>query len=299
MSELRAHRPAMVEEVLELLRIPRGATMVDGTVGHGGHAAAMLQAAEGGELVAFDWDEEMLTIAENNLKNIKGDKTFVHSDYRQIPEWFESHRHPGADAILLDLGVNLQHFDDVARGFSFAADVPLDMRMDRSSKETASAWLNRASEGEIARVLREFGGEKWAGPIAAQIVTARRSGAMRTTGDLVSAVLRAIPAHLRDKRIHPATRTFQAIRIAVNRELEGLEEAIASIAKCLAPSGRMATLAYHSGEDAAVKNAFRKLASEGGFRLLTKKPLRATEAEVAINPNARSARLRAIERGAA
>ncbi|MGI8923989.1 MAG: 16S rRNA (cytosine(1402)-N(4))-methyltransferase RsmH [Fimbriimonadales bacterium] len=293
---MRRHRPAMLLEVMELLAIQGGATIVDGTVGHGGHAEQMLEAAgETGELIAFDWDMEMLKIAENNLTRTSGRKTFVNADYREIPAWLARER-KSADAILLDFGVNLQHFEDTARGFSFAGEAPLDMRMDRSTKETAAAWLNRASEGEIARALREFGGEKWARPIARQVCLLRKGRGLKMTDDLVQAVLRAVPASKREQRLHPATRTFQAVRIAINQELDDLEDTVVQIACLLKPAGRMVTLAYHSGEDAAAKNAFRKLAANGEHSVLTKKPLRPSESEVSDNPNARSARLRAIGR---
>lgn len=295
---MRRHRPAMLSEVLHLLEVERGDVVVDGTVGHGGHAEAMAEAAgREGELIAFDWDEEMLRIAEGNLRDRDIGKEFVRSDYRNAPSWLRAHRPAGIDKALLDLGVNLQHFDDTARGFSFQSDSPLDMRMDRSTKETAAAWLNRASEGEIARALREHGGENWAELIAKRIVEKRKRGEMKTTNDLVDAVHAAIPPAKRDKRVHPATRTFQAVRIVINQELEGLADAIEELALCLKPGGRMATLAYHSGEDAAAKTAFRKLARTGDFRLLTKKPLRPTEQEIQENPQARSARLRGIHRG--
>lgn len=288
----------MLREVLEVLSVSPGATIVDGTIGHGGHSEALLRAAgEAGELIGFDWDAAMLATAQRNLENVPGRKTFVNEDYREIPAWMQTNLSSGADAVLLDFGVNLEHFEDQERGFSFLSDAPLDMRMDVQTKETAAAWLNRASEGEIARALREFGGEKWAGPIAKQIIKRRKESALRTTTDLVECVLRAVPAAKREKRIHPATRTFQAVRIAVNKELSDLQDAIEKIALQLKPGGRMATLSYHSGEDAAAKNAFRALAAGHGYSILTKKPLRPEPAEVMENPNARSARLRAIERG--
>ena len=238
----------------------------------------------------------MLKIAEQNLKDTEGRKTFVCADYRDIPSWLNEHKPQGIDAALLDFGVNLQHLEDAARGFSFGSDAPLDMRMDRSTKETAAAWLNRATEGQIARALREYGGERWAGPIAKQIVKLRRDGGMRTTHSLVDAVLRAIPAAKRDKRIHPATRTFQAVRIQINEELDGLEDAVVGMGRCLREGGRMVTISYHSGEDAAAKNAFKRLAAEG-CDLITKKPIRPTADEVRDNPNSRSARLRALLKG--
>jgi len=288
----------MLAEVLQLLDVQPGDIVVDGTVGHGGHAEALAEAAgKGGELIAFDWDEEMLRIAEKNLEGVGIGKTFVNADYRSAPDWLRENQPEGVDAVLLDFGVNLQHFDDMERGFSFQGDAPLDMRMDRSTIETAAAWLNRATEGEIARVIREFGGELWSGPIAKRVVLRRKEGRMKTTSDLVDAVYSAIPVAKRDKRVHPATRTFQAIRIAVNRELEDLAKAVTDLAGCLAPGGRMATLSYHSGEDAAAKNAFRDLARGKEFTVLTKKPLRPTEQEISSNPNSRSARLRGLVRG--
>lgn len=292
----REHQPVMLAEVLEVLCPGAGAVIVDGTVGHGGHAKALLAATGGtGTLIAFDWDETMLRRAAARLADTPGEKRFVHADFRALPTWVEEHMPAGVDAVLLDLGVNLEHFEDATRGFSFLEEAPLDMRMDRTSGETAAAWLNRASPDEIRHALREYGGERHAAAIAKKILERRARGQMRTTTDLVEAVLDAVPPRLREKRIHPATRTFQAVRIVVNRELEGLEEACAAIAMTLKPGGRMAVLAYHSGEDRAVKRAFRSLSGDQ-FTILTRKPLRPSSAEVAANPSARSARLRAIQR---
>jgi 16S rRNA (cytosine1402-N4)-methyltransferase len=190
----------------------------------------------------------------------------------------------------------LEHFEAAERGFSFQADAPLDMRMDRSSKETAAAWLNRATHGEIAKALREFGGERFAGKIAAEIVSRRKQGRMKRTGDLVEAVLAAIPPKARDKRIHPATRTFQAVRIRVNGELEELEQAIIAISDKLKEGGRLAALSYHSGEDGCTKRAMKQLAESRKFQILTKKPIVPSDAERRDNPSSRSAKLRGIER---
>lgn len=292
----REHQPVMLAEVLELLAPGSGAVILDGTVGHGGHAKALLEATGGtGTLLAFDWDEAMLRRAEERLGGTPGTKHFVHADFRTAAEWVNEHMCQGVDVALLDLGVNLEHFDDPSRGFSFLEEAPLDMRMDRTSGETAAAWLNRASGEEIRQALRDLGGERHAAAIAKRIVERRARGLMKTTSDLVEAVLDAVPPRLREKRIHPATRTFQAVRIVVNRELEGLEEACVAIAELLRPSGRMAVLSYHSGEDRAVKHAFRSL-DPNEFSVLSRKPLRPSPAEVAANPSARSARLRAIQR---
>lgn len=294
---MKRHQPVMLDEVLELLEIEPGAVVIDGTLGHGGHAEAMLEkAGKSGKLIGFDWDEKMLRTAEENLKETAGEKRFAYADYRAIPTWLADNNYSGVDAVLLDLGVNMEHFEDKSRGFSFLEDAPLDMRMDRDTKETASAWLNRASEGEIAVALREFGGERHAGLIAREIVRRRKEGKMKRTTDLVEAATRAVPPRLREKRIHPATRTFQAIRIVINRELEELEEAISGIAKCLNPGGKMAVLSYHSGEDRAAKNAFRNLSKTEGFVLLTKSPLTPSANEVRNNPSSRSAKLRGLRR---
>ncbi len=290
---MKRHKPVLLKETLELLRIEPGAVVIDATIGHGGHAAQMLRmAGPKGKLIGIDWDEQMLATAKENLKDVPGAKVFLHADFRDIPRRVSD----AADAILLDFGVNLEHFEAVERGFSFQADAPLDMRMDRSSKETAAAWLNRATHGEIAKTLREFGGERFAGKVAAEIVSRRKQGRMKRTGDLVEAVLAAIPPKARDKRIHPATRTFQAVRIRVNDELEQLEQAIIAIADKLKDGGRLATLSYHSGEDGCAKRAMKLLAEDRRFRILTKKPIVPSEAERRDNPSSRSAKLRGIER---
>jgi 16S rRNA (cytosine1402-N4)-methyltransferase len=294
---MRLHKPAVLQEVLELLDIKQGHTIIDGTVGHGGHAAALLQAAgEKGTLIAFDWDLDMLKTAEERLQTIPGHKIFIKSNFREIPAWVQSNHPTGIDAILLDLGVNLAHFDDPKRGFSFSTNAPLDMRMDRSTQETAAAWLNRASEGEIAYALKIYGGERWAGPIAKRIVERRKTFGMKTTQDLIDSVIKAVPASKREKRIHPATRTFQAIRIVINHELDGLQTAIENIADSLKPGGRMAVLSYHSGEDRAVKHAFRKLVQSKQFEVLTKKPLVPSPEEIRQNPHSRSAKLRVLKK---
>ncbi len=293
----RRHEPVMQEEVMSMLQINQGATIIDGTVGHGGHALAMLRAAgPRGRLIAFDWDETMISRASDTLAETPGGKNFIHADYRQIPQYLQTLTIVDVDAILLDFGVNLEHFEDASRGFSFQSDAPLDMRMDRSSKETAAAWLGRASEQEIVRALRELGGERHAGLIARSILRMRKEGRLKTTSDLVAAVEAAVPPRLREKRIHPATRTFQAIRIQINHELDDLQTSIEEIADCLGTAGRMVTLSYHSGEDGAAKRAFRNLQKRGEFQVLTKTPLRPTAREVYDNPSSRSAKLRTITR---
>ena len=291
------HVPVMLREVLEGLALRPGMVVVDGTLGLAGHSLAMAERiAPGGSLVGIDWDTDMLEIARKRLEKVEGvDYRLFHSDYRRVFECLEEAQFRGADAILLDLGLNNAQIDDLSRGISFKHTGPLDMRMDRSKGQSAAEFLNAARATEIERVLREYGDERWAKRIA-EVVVDRRP--LETTEDLVQCVLAAVPAAKRDRRIHPATRTFQAVRIHVNQELEGLQDAVEGAALCLNPGGRMAVLSYHSGEDRAVKRAFRALADTDDFILLNKKPAVPGEQEQRDNPKSRSAKLRLIERKA-
>ncbi len=288
----------MVAEVLQGLALRPGMVVVDGTLGLAGHSLRMIEEiSPGGTLVGIDWDEKMLNIARKRLEQVQGtDLALFRSDYRAVHDCLRQAKLRGADAILLDLGLNNAQIEDDLRGISFKKDGPLDMRMDQSKGESAAAWLNRASVAEIERVLLEYGDERWARRIAQVIVDRRKASPLETTGDLVNCVLAAVPAAKRDRRIHPATRTFQAVRIYVNGELDGLQDAIEGAALCLNPKGRMAVLSYHSGEDRAVKRAFKALVETNDFRLLNKKPQVPGEQEQRENPKSRSAKLRLIER---
>ena len=291
---MRTHEPVLLAEVLELLAVKGGGLYVDGTVGLGGHAEALLRQSEpDGRLLALDRDSETLASATERLAAFGDRARLVHADYREIPALLAGE---AADGILLDLGISSAQLDDPDRGFSFQADGPLDMRMDRSHGETAAEVVNRMGEPELADVIYRFGEEKASRRIARAIATARRQSRIRTTGELADIVRRAAP-HGRPG-LHPATRTFQAIRIRVNRELEGLGDTVTALARCLKPGGRLAVIAFHSLEDREVKEAFRGLEREG-FRRLTKKPLRPTDAETRKNPRSRSARLRGLLREAA
>ncbi len=287
----------MLREVSEVLPLRPGAVVVDGTLGLGGHSAEFLKRiSPDGILFGFDWDESMLEIARQRLGAGERPESkklrLIHDDFRNIAK----HLDREADAILFDLGLNSAQVDDPERGISFREEGPLDMRMDRSKGEPASALLNRWSLHEIEQVLWEYGDERWARNIARKIIEIRKTKPLRTTNDLVDAILAAIPVGARDKRIHPATRSFQAIRIVVNGELERLGEALHSSASCLASGGVFAVLSYHSGEDRIVKNTFRDLAKGGQFENLTRKPLTPTQEELAGNPRSRSAKLRAIRK---
>ena len=296
------HVPVMMQEVLDALPLRPGGTAVDGTVGLGGHSWEIGQRlAPDGLLVCLDWDESMLSHAKAKLGSLQGvDVKFFQADYREIKaklvsSCIEAGRDPIADAVLLDLGLNNAQIEDQARGISFRADGPLDMRMDRSKGEPVSAVVNRLSPAEIEEILWDYGDERWARKIAQVIVERRKQSPLRTTDDLVDCVMAAIPAAKRDKRLHPATRTFQAFRIFINQELEGLQDAVMDAARCLAAQGVLVVLSYHSGEDRAVKNAFKDLVQEG-YEIITKKPAKPTQAEIALNPKSRSALFRAIRR---
>ncbi len=285
------HLPVLLAESLELLAVKPGGLYVDGTLGLGGHAAEVLRrSAPDGRLLGVDKDGETLERAMARLAPFGPRVRFARADFREIPELLGGAR---ADGILLDLGVSSVQLDTADRGFSFQADGPLDMRMDRTRGETAAEVVNRTRERDLADLIFRFGEERGSRRIARAITRARERGPIRTTAELAEVVRRAAPRGR--PGLHPATRTFQALRIRVNRELEGLSPALGALAECLAPGGRLVVIAFHSLEDREVKHTFRDLATRG-FRLLTKKPIRPGAEELRLNPRARSARLRAVAR---
>jgi 16S rRNA (cytosine1402-N4)-methyltransferase len=291
-----SHVSVLLDETLELLAVRPGGLWVDGTVGLGGHAAALLRAsAPDGRLLGLDRDTETLERARRVLGVFGARVRLEAGDYRQIPERLGDER---AQGVLLDLGISSAQLDDPGRGFSFQADGPLDMRMDRRQGETAAEVVNHLPEKELADLIYAYGEERRSRRIARAIVRERERAPIRTTAELAEIVRRASPGGVRRgaRRVHPATRTFQALRIHVNRELEGLGEALEQIAGCLAPEGRLAVIAFHSLEDRAVKTTFREL-SRRGHRLVTRKPVRPSEAETRENPRSRSARLRVLATG--
>jgi len=270
-----------------------GARYVDGTLGLGGHARRILEAsAPDGRLLGVDRDPEALQLAEERLAPFGDRVELLNADFRELPERLKQRREE-PDGILLDLGIGSHQLDSPDRGFSFREDGPLDMRLDRSRGEPASALVNGMSAVELADVIYRFGEERASRRIASAIVAARRVAPIATTGELARVVRRAVP---RGRPGHdPATRTFQALRIHVNGELEGLEQAVVALAGSLAPGGRLAVIAFHSLEDRPIKHAMRSLA-RGGYRSLTRKADQASSEERSRNPRSRSARLRGIER---
>ena len=288
------HTPVLAEEAVHWLAIRPGGTYVDATVGLGGHALEILKQMGGqGRFVGLDRDADALEIARERLKAYEGQVTLVHAEFSRIGEVAENLGLPPADGVLADLGVSSMQLDEIGRGFSFRASGPLDMRMDTSVEAlTAHEIVNRSQERELANLLFQYGEERDSRRIAKAIVRARP---IRDTAHLATVVAGARKQGGR-QRLHPATKTFLALRIAVNREMEELEQFLIRTPATLSLGGRWVVLAYHSLEDRQVKQRFQHLAREAAFRVLTKKPVVPTEIETASNPRARSAKLRAAEK---
>jgi 16S rRNA (cytosine1402-N4)-methyltransferase len=290
-----AHEPVMVAEVLELLQPSRGGLFVDCTVGLGGHSRALLEAGAT-HVLALDRDPKALALARETLAAFGDRVELVHADYRELDRVLDERGIERVAGVLADLGVSSMQFDAEGRGFSFRRDEPLDMRMDQSRGPSVADLLRAVDETELADVIFRFGEERASRRVARALVHARRESPIETTGRLAAVVRRAVP-HKGHQRIDPATRTFQALRIWVNRELEGLDAFLAAAARRLLANARLAVITFHSLEDRIVKHTFRALEKAGdGLRILTKRPLVPSDEEVARNPRARSAKLRAIER---
>ena len=307
------HVPVMRDRITALLApaLDRpGAVYVDCTLGLAGHAEAILDAAPAARLVGIDRDADALGIAAERLARFEGRVTLVQAVYDELPDVLAELGLAGADAILADLGLSSLQIDRRERGFAYSVDAPLDMRMDASAGPTAADILNSYSATDLARILRDYGEERFADRIARRIVEARATTPFVTSAQLVALLTAAIPAASQRTGGHPAKRTFQALRIEVNGELAALEGVLPAALEALRPGGRIAVLAYHSLEDRPVKNAFRDAATDRAprglpvvpaeyrarFRLLTRGAERPDESEAESNPRAASARLRAAER---
>ncbi|NND53062.1 MAG: 16S rRNA (cytosine(1402)-N(4))-methyltransferase RsmH [Flavobacteriaceae bacterium] len=291
------HLPVMVDEVIEYLSPKANEVFVDGTLGMGGHSIRILQKlGSKGLLVGIDRDEKSLAQATERLSDYSHQCHLVHQDFRFIDEVLLGLNIHKVDGILLDLGISSFQLDNPGRGFSLRQAGPLDMRMDQNAPISAYDLINSLSEKEIIAILKEFGEERWANRIARNIVAERSKQPIEYTDELTKIVLKAVPMKGKPQRIHPATRTFQAFRIAVNRELETLEVVIDKCISHLKSKGRLGIISFHSLEDRIVKNKFKMFERANLVRCLVKKPLRPTEEESTINPRARSARFRIIER---
>ncbi|MHA6805196.1 16S rRNA (cytosine(1402)-N(4))-methyltransferase RsmH [Salinifilum ghardaiensis] len=307
------HVPVLLERTLELLAPAlrrESAVVVDATLGMGGHALALLQAHPGVTLLGLDRDPAALRMSGQRLRGYADRTRLVHARYDRLAEVLAEHEVSTVDAVLFDLGVSSLQLDEAERGFAYAQDAPLDMRMDTTAERTAAEVLNTYSAGELTRVLKTYGEEKFAARIAQAIVRGRAEEPFERSERLVRLIYDAVPAAARRTGGHPAKRTFQALRIEVNGELEVLADALPAAVDALAPGGRMAVLSYHSLEDRAVKREFAErsrsrtpvdlpveLPGHGPeLRLLTRGAEQAGEEERAANPRAASVRLRAVER---
>lgn len=291
------HSPVMLQEVLAAFAPAAIESFVDATVGAGGHSVAILERWPGCRLLGIDRDPEAIELARVRLANYSDRVELRQGNFRNLGHWTRECGFTGADGILMDLGVSSMHLDNVKRGFSYAApEAPLDMRMDPAQPTTAAGLLSRLDEGELSRILRDWGEERWASRIAAFIVRQRARKPIETAGDLIEVIKAAIPAAARRTGGHPARRTFQALRIAVNDELSALAEGLEQGAAELRPGGRFIVISFHSLEDRLVKQAFRRHGATLGYNEVTRKPLTPTGAEIESNPRARSAKLRVLAR---
>jgi 16S rRNA (cytosine1402-N4)-methyltransferase len=300
------HLPVLLNEVLEVLQPAPGKLIFDGTLGGGGHTEALLQ--RGARVVAMDQDDEALRHAGERLKGYADQFCALKGNFRDFPQVLGEAGVTGLDGMLIDIGVSSRHLDAAERGFSFNKDGPLDMRMDTSGPITAADIVNTYDQGALEQILWKYGEENQARKIVKAILAERAKGAIKTTLQLADLISKVCPKY--SKR-HPATLTFQALRIETNQELAALEDFLAAAPKWLKPGGRMAVISFHSLEDRVVKHAFHRQSQvwldrpewpepkrnpDCFYRLISRKPMEATENELSLNPRARSARLRGVER---
>ncbi|NLW03223.1 MAG: 16S rRNA (cytosine(1402)-N(4))-methyltransferase RsmH [Clostridiaceae bacterium] len=308
------HKPVMLDECIEYLNIRADGIYVDATLGGAGHSSEILKRlGPKGFLIGIDQDRNAIEAAGQKLEKVQTQGRYVlcHTNFENIREVIGMQKIKAVDGVLMDLGVSSHQLDEGERGFSYRHDAPLDMRMDKREERDAAWVVNNLDREELARIIREYGEEKWASRIAEFIVKFREIQKITTTGQLADIIKAAIPAAARRKGPHPAKRTFQAIRIQVNRELEVLGKALEEVIGLLNPGGRLAVITFHSLEDRTVKQTFRDRAQgcvcpgdfprcvcgrEPEIRIITKKPVTASKSELDENPRARSAKLRVAEK---
>ena len=305
------HKPVLLAECIEALHIRPEGIYVDGTLGRAGHSREIAQRLTTGRLVCIDRDQAAIDAAQERLAPWMDRVTLVHSNFDRVSEILAELDIPGVDGMLFDLGVSSPQLDDASRGFSYMHDAPLDMRMDATAPLTAYDVVNTWSYEELRRILFEYGEERYAPAIAKRIVQARETAPVQTTLELAELIRSAMPAAALREKQHPAKRSFQAIRIAVNDELGAVRQGMEAAIDHLKPGGRLAVITFHSLEDRIVKNVFQDAAKgctcppsfpvcvcgrKPKIRILTKKPIIATREEVEENPRSRSAKLRVAER---
>jgi 16S rRNA (cytosine1402-N4)-methyltransferase len=312
MAQEPRHLPVMPQQAVDLLAVKQGGTYADLTLGLGGHAELVMRLmGPDGWLIGVDKDEAAIALASKRLGGLTGRLTIIRADFRDAPRLIARNCTGSLDGFLMDLGVSTMQLKSPGRGFGFMEDAPLDMRMDTTSGVTAETIVNDTPEAGLASIIFKYGEERWAKAIAKKIAERRETSPITTTGALAKAVMDAIPRKAWPEKTHPATRTFQAIRIAVNDELGALIEGLEGMLGILAPGGRAVVISYHSLEDRIVKQTFRRwetgctcppdfpacvCGNRPRLRLVTKRPVLPDEEEIKANPSARSAKLRAAER---
>jgi 16S rRNA (cytosine1402-N4)-methyltransferase len=303
------HKPVLLQECIDSLNIDKDGTYIDGTLGGAGHSSEIIKRLDKGTLIGIDQDQKAIETAGERLGRLKRDAglILINGNFRNMRMLAAQHGIEAVDGILLDIGVSSYQLDEAERGFSYQQNAPLDMRMDRSRSLDAAEIVNTYDEKAIRKIITDYGEENWAARIAAFITEARKEKRIETTGQLVDIIKAAIPAQARREGPHPAKRTFQALRIAVNDELAALEDAVEDAVRLLKPGGRLSIITFHSLEDRIVKNEFQKrekpctcppsfpvcvCGKKPELKVLTRKPILPSEKEVEENPRSRSAKLR-------
>lgn len=292
----KIHIPVLKKEVLKYLNPQTNKNYIDCTIGGGGHSFAILKENQPkGKVLGIEWDKEILNYLKSVIKNseIRKRLILVNDSFTNLKKIIEKERFSQIDGILFDLGLSSWHLEKSARGFSFQRKEPLDMRYSLSTPLTAKEIVNKFSEQEIEKVLKKYGEERFAKKIAKRIIKYRKRKTIETTSQLVNIIKRAVPAWYQHKRIHPATKTFQALRIATNKELDNLIETLPQALEVLEKGGRLVLISFHSLEDRIVKHFFKDQAKKENIKILTKKPIKPSRKEIKINPRSRSAKLRA------
>ena len=297
MEKSYSHNPVLAKEIISFLSPTPGQIIVDATMGGAGHSEQILQRiTPGGMLIGIDRDEETLRLASERLRPFEGSFKLINKNFKYLKEILKDIGVNKANGIIFDLGISSIQMEAWQRGFSIKNDGPLDMRMDRNQSLTAKSLVNRLRETELSDIIRDFGEERFHRRIAKKIVEERKHKEISTTAELSDVVLRSLPYNHNKYKIHPATRTFQAIRIKVNDELGSIKEALDALPDSLEKGARCCVISFHSLEDRIAKNTFKEFKARGLFNILTKKPIMADENEVITNPRSRSAKLRVGER---
>lgn len=287
----------MLDEIISSLQLKPGYTALDATIGGGGHAIEILKRIKpGGLLIGLDADASAVNISRERLKEFGPSLRVVQENFRNLDTVLSNAGIKEVDAVLMDVGISSNHLADAARGFSIQKEGPLDMRMDTGLSLSAYDIVNRFKEKDLSDIIKNFGEERFHYRIAGRIVEERKKAPIETTGQLKEVIYKAVGGRRGYMRIDPATRTFQAIRIAVNDELGALEEGVKKAVAVLKPGARICVISFHSLEDRIVKNIFKQYKTQGVLRIVTKKPMRPSDQEAASNPRSRSARLRVAER---